>query len=123
MAGTVKIKKSKNLRFRLISVLYLLFISLSILQIPIEWFRINYSLLDYMNKSTKVELTVPEIKSCYDYIEDLDKRYLEALGGYDPATGKGAKYDGVTGEATPEWQKELDRQEAARLEKVVRLPL
>ena len=37
---------------------------------------------------------------------------------YDPATGKGAKYDGVTGEATPEWQKELDRQEAARLEKV-----
>lgn len=88
MASTVKIKKSKNLRFRLISVLYLLFISLSILQIPIEWFRINYGLLDYMNKSTKVELTVPEIKSCYDYIEDLDKRYLEALGGYDPATGK-----------------------------------
>jgi hypothetical protein len=37
---------------------------------------------------------------------------------YDPATGKGRKYDGVTGEATPEWQKELDRQEAARLEKV-----
>lgn len=88
MAGTVKIKKSKNLRFRLISVLYLLFISLSILQIPIEWFRINYGLLDYMNKSTKVELTVAEIKNCYDYVEDLDKRYLEALGGYDPATGK-----------------------------------
>ncbi len=37
---------------------------------------------------------------------------------YDPATGKGRKYDGVTGEATPEWQKELDKQEAARLEKV-----
>ena len=37
---------------------------------------------------------------------------------YDPATGKGAKYDGVTGEPTPEWQKELDKQEAARLEKV-----
>ena len=33
---------------------------------------------------------------------------------YDPATGKGAKYDGVTGEPTPEWQKELDKQEAAR---------
>jgi hypothetical protein len=33
---------------------------------------------------------------------------------WDPATGKGAKYDGVTGEPTPEWQKELDRQEAAR---------
>ena len=88
MGGTVKIKKSKNLRFRLISVLYLLFISLTVLQIPIEWFRINYSLLDYMNKSTKAELTVPEIKACYDYVDDLDKRYLEALGGYNPATGK-----------------------------------
>ena len=33
---------------------------------------------------------------------------------YDPATGKGRKYDGVTGEPTPEWQKELDKQEAAR---------
>jgi hypothetical protein len=37
---------------------------------------------------------------------------------WDPATGKGSKYDGVTGEATPEWQKELDKQEASRLEKV-----
>jgi len=37
---------------------------------------------------------------------------------WDPATGQGVKYDGVTGEPTPEWQKELDRQEAARLEKV-----
>jgi hypothetical protein len=37
---------------------------------------------------------------------------------YDPVTGKGAKYDGVTGEATPGWQAELDKQEAARLEKV-----
>jgi hypothetical protein len=37
---------------------------------------------------------------------------------WDPATGKGSKYDGVTGETTPEWQKELDKQEAARLEKV-----
>jgi len=37
---------------------------------------------------------------------------------WDPATGKGSKYDGVTGETTPEWQKELDKQEASRLEKV-----
>jgi hypothetical protein len=37
---------------------------------------------------------------------------------WDPATGQGAKYDGVTGEPTPAWQKELERQEAARLEKV-----
>jgi hypothetical protein len=36
---------------------------------------------------------------------------------WDPATGQGAKYDGVTGEPTPAWQKELERQEASRLEK------
>ncbi len=88
MAGKVKIKKSKNLRFRLISVLYLLFISLTVLQIPIEWFRINYGLLDYLNKSTKSEINIPVLKECYDYVEDLDKRYLEALGGYNPSTGK-----------------------------------
>ena len=34
----------------------------------------------------------------------------------DPRYPNG-KYDGVTGEATPEYQKELDKQEAARLEK------
>ena len=86
MAGKVKIKKSKNLRFRLISVLYLLFISLTVLQIPIEWFRINYGLLDYLNKSTKSEINIPVLKECYDYVEDLDKRYLEALGGYSSAS-------------------------------------
>ena len=32
---------------------------------------------------------------------------------WDPATGKGAKYDGVTGEATPAYQAELDKQKAA----------
>jgi hypothetical protein len=37
---------------------------------------------------------------------------------WDPATGQGVKYDGITGEPTPAWQKELERQEAARLEKV-----
>lgn len=88
MAGRVKIKKSKSLRFRLISVLYLLFISLTLLQIPIEWFRINNSLMDYMSKSTKIDLNVPVIKDCYEYVEDLDKRYLVALGGYSPTTGK-----------------------------------
>ena len=48
MAKYVKISKAKNLRFRLISVLYLLFISLSIIQIPIEWLRINPYYAKYM---------------------------------------------------------------------------
>ena len=32
---------------------------------------------------------------------------------WDPKTGKGAKYDGVTGKATPGWQAELDKKSAA----------
>ncbi len=50
--------------------------------------------------------------------EPTTKAPVAPKAPYDPATGKGAKYDGVTGEPTPEWQKELDKQEAARLEKV-----
>jgi len=33
---------------------------------------------------------------------------------YDPATGKGAKFDGVTGEMTPAWKAEQDKQAAAK---------
>jgi len=33
---------------------------------------------------------------------------------WDPATGKGAKYDGVTGEMTPAWKAEQDKQAAAK---------
>ena len=50
--------------------------------------------------------------------EPTTKAPVAPKAPYDPATGKGSKYDGVTGEATPEWQKELDKQEASRLEKV-----
>jgi hypothetical protein len=32
---------------------------------------------------------------------------------WDPTTGKGAKYDGVTGQTTPAYQAELDKQKAA----------
>ena len=41
---------------------------------------------------------------------------------YDPATGKGAKYDGVTGQPTPAWQAELDKQDAAAKAKAAALP-
>ena len=37
----------------------------------------------------------------------------DGIPQWDPATGKGAKYDGVTGVATPAYQAELDKQKAA----------
>jgi hypothetical protein len=41
MSEYVKIKRSKNLRFRLISLMYLIFIVLSMTQIPVAWLKIT----------------------------------------------------------------------------------
>jgi len=79
MAEYIKIKKSKNLRFRLISVLYLLFISLSILQIPLEWLRINDNYADYFQR-TKVELTIPELEETYQLVGAMDSMYTLEVG-------------------------------------------
>jgi hypothetical protein len=37
----------------------------------------------------------------------------DGQANWDPASGKGAKYDGVTGKATPAWQAEMDKKDAA----------
>lgn len=44
MSEYVKIKRSKNLRFRLISLMYLIFIVLSMTQIPVAWLKITNSI-------------------------------------------------------------------------------
>ncbi len=82
MAKYVRIKKAKNLRFRLISVLYLLFIALSIIQIPIEWFRINPTMTAYLKSTTSREVVILEIKSAMDAVDQIDADFTEALG-YD----------------------------------------
>jgi hypothetical protein len=86
MAQYIKIKKAKNLRFRLISVLYLLFISLSILQIPLEWLRINENYADYFQR-TKVELTIPELEETYQLVGEMDSLYTLEVG-FNAKTGK-----------------------------------
>ncbi len=82
MGSLVKVKKTKTLRFKLISVLYLLFISLSILQIPIEWFRINATVADYMNNSTAVKMDIPAIISTMNELERIDLEFSKEIG-YD----------------------------------------
>jgi len=82
MGSLVKVKKTKTLRFKLISVLYLLFISLSILQIPIEWFRINATVSDYMNNSTAVKMDIPVIISTMNDLERIDLEFSKEIG-YD----------------------------------------
>jgi len=82
MGNYVKVKKAKVLRFKLISVMYLIFISLSMLQIPIDWLRTNINMAEYINKSTKVEFDDPEIAKIYNKISKMETAFLQEIG-YD----------------------------------------
>jgi len=80
MAKYVKISKAKNLRFRLISVLYLLFISLSIIQIPIEWLRINPYYVGYMKEITSKDALAPELLEARIVVTKVDSSFLVFCG-------------------------------------------
>ena len=75
MGNYVTVKKAKVLRFQLISVMYLLFISLSILQIPIDWLRTNINMAQYINNSTSVEMDNEKILAVYNEILDIEKEF------------------------------------------------
>lgn len=82
MGNFVRVKKAKVLRFQLISVMYLLFISLSILQIPIDWLRTNINMAQYINNSTSVEMDNKQILAVYNEIENIEKEFYKEVG-YD----------------------------------------
>ena len=67
MSEYVKIKRSKNLRFRLISLMYLIFIVLSMTQIPVAWLKIGSPIASYFN-----QFVFP------DYIAAYEDKYLYA---------------------------------------------
>ncbi len=54
MAQYVYIKRSKNLRFRLISLMYLIFLILSVIQIPIGWLKVSPFIQTYIKKPQAV---------------------------------------------------------------------
>jgi len=80
MAKYVKISKAKNLRFRLISVLYLLFISLSMMQIPIEWLRINPYYATYMRSINSKGAVTSELKKARLIINNIDSSFVQFVG-------------------------------------------
>jgi hypothetical protein len=82
MPKYVKISKAKNLRFRLISVLYLLFISLSIIQIPIEWLRVNPYYSKYMRAITSKDAVAPQLIKARDIITKVDSAFI-SFAGFD----------------------------------------
>ena len=82
MGNYIKVKKAKVLRFKLISVMYLIFISLSMLQIPIDWLRTNINMANYIGKSTKVVIDDPEISAVFEELSKIEVEFLKEVG-YD----------------------------------------
>ena len=93
MGNYVKVKKAKVLRFKLISVMYLIFISLSMLQIPIDWLRVNINMAEYIGKSTKVEIDDPDIADVFNELSRFEEEFLKEIG-YDVVNKKYGELDG-----------------------------
>lgn len=87
MGKYIRIKKSKNLRFRLISILYLLFISLSIIQIPIGWLRVNPNIRMSLLSLDSVQKEATNIEALKKKIHLLDETFTN-FAGSDPQTGE-----------------------------------
>lgn len=80
MTKYVRIKKAKNLRFRLIRVLYLLFIALSVIQISIEWLRVNPTMSAYLSSTTSKDVVVLEVRAAMDAVDQIDAEFTKSLG-------------------------------------------
>ncbi len=59
-------------------------------------------------------LTQPDPKAAKAGAAPTAGTTQDGLPFWDPKTGKGAKYDGITGEPTPAWKAEQDKQATAR---------
>lgn len=79
MSEFVKIKRSKNLRFRLISLMYLIFIVLSLTQIPVAWLKITIPISNYFTKSLSVpnNANQQEVQANILNIENQFKEFIQ----------------------------------------------
>ena len=86
MSNWVKITKAKQLRYKLISVMYLIFIALSIINIPIEWLHINKYIAPLLTETTIVSIENEDLDAVYQSVEQTKSDFYTALG-YDEASG------------------------------------
>ncbi len=86
MPQYVKIKKSKNLRFKLISLMYLIFLVLSVIQIPIGWLKVSPGIQTYIGKPKSIfqDTTLLQTEKL---LNKIDSEFKVALG-YNEETGK-----------------------------------
>ena len=86
MSNWIKITKAKQLRYKLISVMYLIFIALSIINIPIEWLHINKYMAPLLTETTIVSIENEDLEAVYQSVEQTKTDFYQALG-YDEASG------------------------------------
>ena len=79
MSAYVKIKRSKNLRFKLISLMYLVFLMLSLIQIPTDWLASNSFVYPYLNYSNQQNEFLIGIENRLNAIEPK----MQIALGYD----------------------------------------
>lgn len=86
MARYVKIKRSKNLRFKLISLMYLIFLVLSVVQIPSDWLKVNQHMRTYINRpeGNFEDAGLDELSNRFSIIYEAFIKKIE----FDPKTGK-----------------------------------
>ncbi len=84
MSAYVKIKRSKNLRFKLISLMYLVFLMLSLIQIPTDWLANNAFIHPYLNhpkaiyKDEMIQITAAKLRAI--------EPQMQLAMGYDSIT-------------------------------------
>ena len=86
MSNWVKITKAKQLRYKLISVMYLIFIALSIINIPIEWLHVNKFMAPLLTETTIVSIENEDLNAVYESVEQTKRDFYVALG-FDEVTG------------------------------------
>jgi hypothetical protein len=86
MARFVRIKKSKNLRLKLISLMYLIFLVLSIVQIPSDWLKVNQHIRTYINKQegNYEDASLEELAFRFEKVYDNFIKFIN----FDKNTGK-----------------------------------
>ncbi len=79
MAQFERITHSKNLRFKLISMMYIIFFVLAVMQIPTSWLVVTQPMHTYLNRA-KANLEEPTLNTINTNIIVVTNSFKEALG-------------------------------------------
>lgn len=87
MSNWIRVKKARVLRNKLIAVMYLLFISLSVINIPIDWLHVNKYMAPLLTETTIVSIENNELRAVYEGVEAIKTEFYQELG-YNEETGE-----------------------------------